>query len=365
MSTARFLAVGRFSPQDAARISQAATEAAGEADFVDAVEDRSTWRNRHDLTGILVDATGPGAENVALESRAEVERMTLPILVVTDRVSDLRFGMAFSWGADDVVELDHHRGLVERLRALPRELLPVPEANRGHVIIADPDRARRIATARVLRNAGYAISFAVRTEDVARILANNQVSLVLLNTELEPEPKSLIEQAERSDGETMWIVSCAPRHLRRYRAMLAGMRSAAATDGFAPPENMLFVSNELRRAVGVEQRQSSRLLYGTTVWFRPAGHEEDDFGFCYNVSEGGLYVRTLVPPEDEFVWLELLPPRTERRVRIVGKMAWRRPFGRSDYATVPPGFGVQIVDGARVDLELWRTGYQSFLDDVS
>ncbi|MBN1608599.1 MAG: hypothetical protein JW940_18360 [Polyangiaceae bacterium] len=365
MSTARFLAVGHFSRRDAARISEAAAEAAGTAEFVSSVEDRRSWSSRYDLAGILLDAGTPGAEHVALESRAESERMTLPILAVAERVSDLKFGEAFAWGADDLVQLDQRRGLVTRMRSLPREPLPVPEAKRGHVLIADADRARRIAIGRVLRNAGYSISFAVATPDVARIVAESQVTVVLLNTELEPEPKTLIEQAERSGSEAMWIVSCAPRHMRRYRAMLAGLRSATATDGFAPPENMLFVSNELCSSKRVEQRASARLLYGTTVWFRPAGHEEDDFGFCYNVSEGGLYVRTLAPPEGEQVWLELVPPRTERRVRLVGQVAWRRPFGRSDYATVPPGVGVQIVDGARADLESWKAGYQAFLQDLS
>jgi DNA-binding response OmpR family regulator len=365
MSTARFLAVGRFSRRDAGRISEAAAEAAGTAEFVSSVEDRTSWSSRYDLSGILLDASTQGAEHVALESRAESERMTLPILAVTERVSDLRFGEAFAWGADDLVQLDQRRGLVARLRTLPREPLPVAEASRGHVLIADADRARRIAIGRVLRNAGYSISFAVTALDVARILESSPVTVVLLNTELESEPKTLIEQAERAGNRAMWIVSCAPRHLRRYRAMLAGLRSAAVTDGFAPPENMLFVSNELRSAARVEHRASARLLYGTTVWFRPAGHEEDDFGFCYNVSEGGLYVRTLAPPEGELLWLELVPPRTERRVRLVGRMAWRRPFGRSDDATVPPGFGVQVVDGARVDLESWNAGYQSFLQDLS
>ena len=44
-----------------------------------------------------------------------------------------------------------------------------------------------------------------------------------------------------------------------------------------------------------------------------AGRDADDRGFSYNLSLGGLYVRTLSPPEDDIVWVELRPPRSERR----------------------------------------------------
>ena len=62
------------------------------------------------------------------------------------------------------------------------------------------------------------------------------------------------------------------------------------------------------------------------------------------------------------MWLELCPPRAERRVRLVGKVAWRRGLGKGEFATVPPGFGVQIVDGAKMDLEVWLDRYRAFAE---
>ena len=99
------------------------------------------------------------------------------------------------------------------------------------------------------------------------------------------------------------------------------------------------------------------MLYGTTVAFRGAGRERDDLGFTYNVSSDGIYVRTLAPPDDEYAWLELRPPRSDRLVRLVAKVAWRRRFNHNENATVPPGFGAQIVDGAKADLDAWTDGY--------
>jgi hypothetical protein len=106
----------------------------------------------------------------------------------------------------------------------------------------------------------------------------------------------------------------------------------AAVDGFAAPENVLFASNELR-AGAVNNRKTPRLLYGTTVAFRGAGRERDDLGFTYNVSCGGIYVRTLAPPDDDETWIELRPPRSDRLVRLVAKIAWRRRFNHNENAT--------------------------------
>jgi hypothetical protein len=137
-----------------------------------------------------------------------------------------------------------------------------------------------------------------------------------------------------------------------------------ANDSFAPAENVLFLANEMKNDERRDQRSSTRVLYGTTVAFRGAGRYEDDFGFTYNVSGGGMYVRTLAVPEDDMVWLELCPPRAERRVRLVGQVQWRRSFAYSANARVPPGFGVKVVDGARADLDAWAAGYAALSESL-
>jgi Tfp pilus assembly protein PilZ len=148
-------------------------------------------------------------------------------------------------------------------------------------------------------------------------------------------------------------------------AAARGVARVSVGDGFAPPENVLFLANELLAQRGVDQRASARLLYGTSVTFRAAGRDEDEIGFSYNISAGGLYVRTLAPLEpNQDVWLELWAPRSERRVRLAGTVAWRRPFGANERATVPAGFGVRITDGLAGDLDRWREGYESLSESL-
>jgi hypothetical protein len=89
------------------------------------------------------------------------------MLALARSVSDLAFNDAFSWGADDVLPFGEIRPLLTRLRNLPREAAEPPKTGRGSALIAEADRTRRTVVARVLRNAGYDVTFAVTSEDAA------------------------------------------------------------------------------------------------------------------------------------------------------------------------------------------------------
>lgn len=236
----------------------------------------------------------------------------------------------------------------------------LPEEARGAVLVAEADRNRRILIGRVLRNAGYAVTFAAEREDLFNYAASKPLDVIVASTALVDAPRELVETARAAGSQALFVVTCPPRDLKKCKATLEDLGGVTTTDAFAPAENVLFASNELGRPRGIDQRASPRILYGTSVAFRGVGRDTDDHGFTYNVSEGGLYVRTLAPPDDELVWLELCPPRSDRRVRLVGRVAWRRSLANGQYATVPPGFGIEIVDGARMDIEAWRAGCHAF-----
>jgi hypothetical protein len=99
--------------------------------------------------------------------------------------------------------------------------------------------------------------------------------------------------------------------------------------------------------------------------FRAAGREEDEIGFSYNISGGGLYVRSLAPlDQGQEVWLEMFAPRAERHLRLAGTVAWKRPFASGERATVPAGFGIKIIAGLAEDLERWTAGYDAFAESL-
>lgn len=356
MESRALLALGKFRREERAALAVAAEQAAFQLHAVDTSDEASDWLSSHDAHAALLESEH--SENLAVEARSSARHVRLPMIALARSVSDLAFNDAFSWGADDVLPFGEIRPLLTRLRNLPREAAEPPKTGRGNALVAEADRTRRTVVARVLRNAGYAVTFAVTAEDAARFAEHPELSLAVVNAELMPALRPIVERARAAGSSANFILCCAPRDLRNVREGLDDLTGVAAVDGFAAPENVLFASNELR-AGGPNNRKSARLLYGTTVAFRGAGRERDDLGFTYNISSGGLYVRTLAPPDDDETWIELRPPRSDRHVRLVVKIAWRRRFNHNENATVPPGFGAQIVDGARADLDAWNGGYET------
>ncbi|HEX3595221.1 MAG TPA: PilZ domain-containing protein [Polyangiaceae bacterium] len=353
------LVLGSYGREDRARLSSAASQAAFSADFVDNAREASRWLDAHDAHAVVID-DGDVAKSVCLEARAQAKHAQVPMLSLNSGVDDLSFADAFSWGGDDAVERRDTHALVSRLRALPLLLPGLPRNGRGVALIVDSDRARRIVLGRVLRNAGYSIEFAVSDQDAIARARDASPKLVVASSDVGESPAALLTSARNVGATATWIVTCPPKDIGAARAAVESLGNATVTDGFAPAENVVFLANELERGGANDKRASRRLLYGTAVAFRGAGRDSDDRGFSYNISVGGLYVRTLSPPEDDIVWVELRPPRSERRVRLEGRVVWRRKFGSSEGATVPPGFGVAISDATKRDVDAWRDGYGAF-----
>jgi len=200
------------------------------------------------------------------------------------------------------------------------------------------------------------VRFAVTPEDAHKFSCEEKVTLVVVCTELCDDPAALIQEALQAGSMAKFVISAEPRRHNELSQRLVRNESARVTDASAPPENVVFLANELAAGRMPDKRATPRILHGTTIRFRGEGRDEDELGFTYNVSEGGMYVRTLAPPSDDIVWLELTPPKSQKRVRLVGEVAWRRPFGPHGKATVPPGFGVKIVDATRSSKGTWVSG---------
>lgn len=350
------LSFGRFGSEQQLALSMAAEEAAFSLHAAESPEEAGRWLESHEAMALLLDSEA--SESLAVQTRSRAKHARLPIIALSPAVGDLYFSDAFSWGADDVLPLSSTRPLLTRLRTLPRDAGTLPASTRGTALIAECDQTRRTVLGRVLRNAGYSVTFAVTKQDAARFAEREEVTLAVLNSELANDYATTISRARSAGNQANFIVCANPRDLKSIRTALEGSPGVAVIDAFAPPENVLFASNDLKGGA-INNRRSARILYGTTVAFRGAGRDKDDYGFSYNISEGGLYVRTLAPPEDDDVWIEMAPPRSERRVRLVGKVAWRRRFNHNENATVPPGFGLSIVDGAKADLQTWNDAYRT------
>ncbi len=330
-----------------------------------AVEDTNAalaWLEHHEPEVVAFESSTPKAEQLCQKLRGRKSWGRVPMLALADEPSDAHVEKLFAMGVDDVVPLSAWPAFIARVRALPRVESIHPPPARGKAIVADPERQRCDVIGRVLTNAGFDVRYALDRRALEYYSLQTDVALIVVNVEL-GAPRQFIEQARKNKSNAAWVVATRRRDLEEHTRALADLDKVALAPALGAPESVLFIANELlsnRRTA----RSSTRVLHGTLVAFRPAGTDSDDIGFSYNISGDGLYVRTLAVPEGEEVWLELSPPKHNRRVRLLGRVVWRRGFEGNIGASVPPGFGVQLLDGLGDALSIWRESYLS-LDGAS
>jgi Tfp pilus assembly protein PilZ/ActR/RegA family two-component response regulator len=372
MHSGRPLVVVGFHDDAAGPIREAAASVGVTAAFVARCEDAPAVLDDILPLAVVLRQDTPGIAQSFNHVRSQPRLAQVPMFgVVADR-SDLAFAELFAWGGDDLVCIDSPDTLVRRLRPLLAQAASARQAATGavpgdrsadkHAIIAGAEAPWRIVMGRALYNGGFTIRFATSSEGLAEECAHEWVTVVVAADSLQPEGAlAVLAKARELGSNAPWIVVTPPKQMAAAHAAVKTLGRASIADGFAPPENVLFLANELLAARGIDKRASPRMLYGTAVAFRAAGREKDEIGYSYNVSASGLYVRTTAPPDaGQEVWLEMWPPRAERRVRLSGKVAWKRPFGPVGGATVPAGFGVQLTDGLSGDLERWHAGNEAF-----
>lgn len=113
------------------------------------------------------------------------------------------------------------------------------------------------------------------------------------------------------------------------------------------PEGFLFRVNGLANKGGfVELRAWSRVPFFYPVLFREAGGAKQEWttGYSFDVSSGGLFVRTLVPVRPRSP-VELVLRLTTMRedLPLTGVVAWANPFVPRQTGSYPVGMGVQFL----------------------
>jgi hypothetical protein len=312
-------------------------------------------------SALLVDSTARGAGELCQRARFGGIGGELCLLVGAHKITEAVFAKAVQWGADDAVNLTIEP-LTRRLVRLPSEHAE-PAKARGTAVVACPDAARAARIGHVLGFAGYKVELATELDSALGQALSERVALAVVSTHF-GRPRDLVGSARESGSEACFVFLARPSEFTRELHATRTLDRVAIIRDDEPPEAALFVHNELLSPEADHGRRESRLLHGTLVAFRAAGEGEDDFGFTYNVSPNGLYVRTLATPAEDHVWLELCPPSSDRRVRLEGHIAWRCGFGSLGTATAPPGFGVRLSGGLGSDHTRWVQGYRALLEQA-
>src|SRR5450432_1881215 len=193
METREMLAFGRFRREERMALSVAAEQAAFTLHAAESHEEAGRWLESHDAMAMLLDTEA--SESLAVQTRSSARHARLPMIALSRDIGDLCFNDAFSWGADDVLPLASTRPLLTRLRTLPRATPSLPTTGRGTALVAETDQTRRTVVGRVLRNAGYSVTFAVTHEDAVTFAQQDDIVLAVLNADLTDDYKAMIAAA--------------------------------------------------------------------------------------------------------------------------------------------------------------------------
>ncbi|HSC85974.1 MAG TPA: PilZ domain-containing protein [Polyangiaceae bacterium] len=346
--------LGHFDGRDLRAIQEAAGELGLEMNQVPVADAARDWVTSARPDVILVQAEDPRALTLSARLRLDPRLVGLPMLGVHVEPRALAFALSLNLGLDDLVQAGQAHALVVRVREALRATSVIPPASRGRAVVLEPDELRRAALERALKAAGYDVRFVDSSLELEALDLDQSISMLAVSG-VSVEVAELLAR-RRPSPEVPFVLSLDGREEAAARRALAALPRLRTLDLDAPPENVIFLVNELENPQLVNKRASPRELYGEAVRFRVAGQDQEEVGYTYNVSTEGMFVRTLAPPTQAEIWLELNAPRSMRCVRLEGSVMWRRPFRTTQRAVVPPGFGVKITDGSRRDLLLWIEG---------
>jgi CheY-like chemotaxis protein len=316
---------------------------------------------RDGALAVLVDMATLGAEQFCKRARGTERLRSVPVIGMSRHPNELGFARVFAWGADDLVPLGARLPLERRLQVL-RDTPPSAKTGFGQAVVAEATTQRRALVGRVLSHAGYDVKFAVDRGAVELYASQAETRLVVISAAL-GDPRRIIEAAARAGALPTWIVTVEARSTQRLAASLAGLERVAVTSTAGAPEDVLFLANELVFSKG-QKRREWRALYATPIAFRPEGGDGDEYGFSYDASPSGLYVRSLLPCATERVEVELRLPNRDERVRLHGKVARRFAFGSGAIASAPPGFSVKF-DGPEAALARWTESCTELINAAS
>jgi DNA-binding response OmpR family regulator len=293
---------------------------------------------------LVVHMSTPGAALACMRARGKLLRVRMPVIALADEEDDVHFARAYRASADEVLVLGRPADLKGRLVSMPKPTIPQPGNARGDAVVADADRTRAEVIERVLRDAGFRVEMAMDAF-AARLQAGRpSLKVAVIDASLDDVP-ALIAQARSKASRCAWVVRARPEQLDELRQKLGGLDRVAVVSAYGPPEDVLFETNRMIEPRSTDGRGDARHLFGTIVRLHFGGSEHFEIGYTYNVSPLGLFVRTLLLPPAETLELSIVPPGTTRRIRLEGRVVWRREFGATRREPVPAGFGIQLTGG--------------------
>lgn len=306
---------------------------------------------------LVVDWELEDSRDLCRNLRASGTLPDVPVVAIVDDPWSPLVTDAFASGVDDYLPRRQLDRLEQKVAAVAGGGALLGQSASGKVVLVDPDRNQRVLLAQQLRRMGFDVHFAL---DIESIPDGDEVKMVVISAALD-----VGAALSKRESELPWLIVGEREQLGGVDAVEAKRTKLFDTGG--DPGQIVFVANQLLTEEFTQLRASKRLVYGVPIHFGGVQNGSAGirtYGYTYNISLGGLFVRTLTPPAMGTVLdLRFSPPAGRGRVLVTGRVVWRQeqPVGRNG---VPCGFGLQyaelpLADGAALD-----AGYQQLANEL-
>lgn len=357
------VAVAPISSRDVTSLGEAAVAAGLTLVVASSHDELSARLGVRPPRAVVFEAGHPDARKLCGAVRGNPMTSSVALFALSDAPATV-FASALAWGASEVVE----RASLAELRRSLRMLHGVPltiAKPKGRAVIAHRNDEARSVIASALASAGFAVELVADGPALRRAIASSAPALIVCGAESSVDPFVDELAHVRAGGSLVpWILSLPRPAIRGARALLESLPYVAVHDASTPPDGVLFLANEISNGGYADARVTARVLHAAPIRIRGGGLELASY--TYNVSEGGLFARTLMPLTIGLeVELELDAPLTAHTVRLDAKVTWQRPFGPLGGAVSPPGVGFALTGDTTPDRAVYAAACASLASDVA
>jgi DNA-binding response OmpR family regulator len=308
----------------------------------------------------FIDVTLPKDQGDMLcrKIRLKPETWDLPVVMITASQSPSVIRRCLMAGADDFAlkPLEPHQvlGKIESVR----RGLNSPFAGRmfrKRLLIATENEFFRSTVGRLAYQSGCEVEYPLSQDDLVQALKRTEpkVDLVVVDMDL-PGPDELTGLLKQLAAQSVPFITMGTAATIQARVPKWAATAPLAWTTLAPydveeerDDIVRHVSRMLSLGVGrVDARRSARVRFSSAVRFRFAGTQAWMVGFSFDVSESGIFVRTLDPLEPSRAPVELCFKLTEtgETLDLRGVVVWSVAFGQRHVSTVPYGMGLSFTE---------------------
>ncbi|MBI5545773.1 MAG: response regulator [Deltaproteobacteria bacterium] len=294
----------------------------------------------------FVDLNLPGEQGDVFcrTVRLHPERWDLPVVMMTGADTDESVRRCFMAGADDYLVkplLERHvLAKVAAVRSSAGEAAPQPSRHKRVLIVTERNYFGTVVS-RLLQQSGFESSVATQLTQLTSAGGEGPIRLAIVD--LDAPAASEVVGRLRAEAPPIPIVAVTSRPLSALPAQLAAL---APYDLETELEHLVRRVNKVLIGSGRSDRRSApRIPFHSVVQFRLWGEEEWRAGGSFDLSETGLYVRTLTPMQaSKPVEITFSLGRAAAPLTVKGLVVWSNSFGPRTVFSYPYGMGVTFSD---------------------